>query len=66
MSLAVHEVIRKICQEFKDAASFPTSNNDVRSAMNGFKSIVGLPYCVGAIDGTHIPWLMCPSNQYYD
>lgn len=63
VSLAVQVVGRKTCQQYKDIVSFPISNEDVRSAMKGFKSIADLPSCVGAVDDTHIPWLMCPSDE---
>lgn len=34
--------------------------------MSGYKSIMGLPYCVGAVDGTHIKWPSCPENQFFE
>lgn len=51
VSSAVHEISRKICQQFEDTASFRTSNEDVRPAMNSLKSILDHLYCFGAIDG---------------
>lgn len=44
----------------------PSSIPDVAALMNGFEDISGLPYCVGAIDGSHIPWKKCPSAKYYE
>ena len=34
--------------------------------MRGFQSISGLPYSVGGVDGSHIPWSGCPKEQYYE
>eukprot|EP00171_Calliarthron_tuberculosum_P002949 IDg2949t1 len=44
----------------------PVSMSEIASVMNGFEAIAGLPYCVGAIDGTHIPWKKCPKSQHYE
>lgn len=45
---------------------FPTEVGDVQNAMEAFKLISGLPYCVGAIDGIHIRWLMCLKSQFHE
>lgn len=63
---SVHEVSRLICATYKSKVSFPNSEEEITKAMSGFKNISGLPYCVGAMDGTHIPWKLCPSEQFYE
>lgn len=25
-----------------------------------------MPYCVGEVDGTHVKWLTCPNEQFYE
>lgn len=63
---AVRDVSRAICSEFASNLSLPTSTSEIASIMKGFQQIAGLPYCVGAIDGSHIPWKRCPSSQFYE
>lgn len=64
--VAVKEVSRLICDHFTDAIKFPTTGVDVATVMDGFKDIAGLPYCAGAIDGSHIEWHRCPTEQYFE
>lgn len=66
INLAVHEELQKLCQVCRASVAFPKSSKDVNAAIEGFKKISGPPNCVGAIDFTHIPWLMSPSDQYFD
>ena len=61
----MHEVGKEICDGYRDYISFLTELGDVHGAMEGFKEIAGLPYCVGAIDGTHIRRPMCPEAQFF-
>lgn len=64
--VCVLEVSRVICSSYSDSVQLPTTTSQIASLMEGFKCIAGLPYCVGAIDGTHIPWKNCPVEQYYE
>lgn len=64
VSSAVYEVCRKLVRSFSDQVSFPTVQEDTTQVMNGFKQIAGQPYCVGEIDGTPIPLVMCPTEQF--
>lgn len=66
VSAAVREVSRKICEAYSDELRFPTTEADVAQIMSGFEKIRGLPYCVGAVDGTHVKWLACPMDQFYE
>ena len=52
---ALNEVATEVIRAFGDELSFPVSEEDVAHSMNGFENICGLPYCMGAVDGTHIP-----------
>lgn len=63
--VAVKEVSRLLCAHFKDVIKFPMDENDVPRSLMGFKKIAGLPYCVGAIDGSNIPWHRCPTEQHF-
>lgn len=45
---------------------FPTSEEEVTQVMSGFKKLAVIPYCVGAIDVTHILWNFCPSDHFYE
>jgi len=60
------EVSRVICTSYSNNIRLPTTAGSLAHVMEGFKKIAGLPYCVGAIDGTHIPWLRCPKEQYFE
>ena len=62
----VRVVPRAICQMFRSVLQLPNTEGELSTIMNGFQKIAGLPYCVGAVDGTHIPWRGCPSSQYYE
>ena len=61
----MHEVAKEMCDGYRDSISFPTELGEVHAVMEGFKEIAGLPYCVGAIDRTHIRWPMCPEAQFF-
>jgi len=63
---AVKELSRHICFVSREEITFPTAAEHVSRVMQGFENIRGLPYCVGAIDGTHIKWLACPEDQFYE
>ena len=34
---------------------FPTTDDEIRNAVDGFKNKLGMIQCVGSIDGSHIP-----------
>lgn len=63
---AVKELSIEIINNFKDNIRFPVTEDEVARAASGFQGISGLPYCVGAIDGTHVPWPACPTQQFYE
>ena len=62
----VRDVANALCEAYPNVIRLPRSNTNVVKTMNGFEDMSGLPYCVGAIDGCHIPWVSCPSSQFYD
>ena len=62
----IRETSRFICESFPDVIRLPRMTSEVHKTMKGFQGIAGLPYCVGAIDGTHIPWLRCPEEQFFE
>ena len=62
----VHELSRKISSYYAKCIAMPQAEGDIAKLMKGFEDIRGLPYCIGAIDGTHIRWLACPSQQFYE
>ena len=62
----IPQVARLISGHYRTSIALPTEEGDVAKLMKGFEDIRGLPYCVGAIDGTHIKWLACPEQQYYE
>lgn len=45
---------------------FPVDSGDFFDIINGLKKISGLPYCLVAVDGTHIKWPACPLQQLYE
>ena len=57
VSSIVKGVSREICSQFHDCVHFPKEEGDLASVMKGFEKIAGLPYCCGAVDGSHIKWL---------
>lgn len=60
------EVSRLICKLFRADNFFPTSTHNVLETMDGFEQIAELPYCMGAIDGIHLEWHHCPTDQIYE
>lgn len=61
----VKEVSRAICATYSTEIHLPRAWDELQKVMNGFQSIAGLPYCVGAVDGSHIKWTACPTAQFY-
>jgi len=49
-----------------DKVRLPQTEQEVAFVMKGFENIRGLPYCTGAVDGTHVKWLSCPQEQFYE
>lgn len=66
MTPIIRKVSRAIGEEFSNSIKLPRTKNKLASVMNGFKAISGLPYCVGAIDGSQIRWITCPKDQKLD
>ena len=66
VNVAVKDVSRTVCSFLGDKIAFPSTEDEIASVMRGFSDIRGLPYCVGAVDGTHIKWLACPDQQFYE
>lgn len=64
--VTVEEVFRLLCEQFQEEVRFPVAKDNVAKVIDGFNATAGLPYCVGAIDGTHIKWHWCPQEQYYE
>ena len=62
----VKEVSSMITERMVGAVRLPYEETHVATVMRGFQSISDLPYCVGAIDDTHIPWKICCDSQYYE
>lgn len=63
---SVRSVSRAICAHFGHVLKLPNDVAAIGSIMDGFERIAGLTYCVGAIDGTHVPWKKCPQDQFYE
>lgn len=55
----VCEVPRAISEEFHDIFHLPPTQSELAPIKRGFQQIVGLPNCVGAMDGSYIPWTRC-------
>lgn len=53
---SVRQVWRAICSLYSNNVRLPSSLPEIATLMDGFEGLASLPYCVGAIDGTHIPW----------
>ena len=62
----VKEDSSTICATLNDKIEFPSTQFEVARVMRGFSDIRGLPYCVGPADGTHVKWLACPDEQFYE
>lgn len=63
---SVRSVSHAICSHFGLVLALPSDYSTIRGIMDGFERIEGLPYCVGAIYGTHVPWNKCPKDQFYE
>lgn len=50
----VKEVSRLICKLFRTEIFSPNSTPDILETVDGFEHISELPYCMGAIDGSHV------------
>ena len=66
VNCAVKDVSVAICSKLFGQISFPVAIQEVAHVMRGFQNIRGLPCCLGAVDGSHIRWLSCPEEQYYE
>ena len=66
VSSIVTEVSREICSHFQDSVHFPTGETELVSITKGLEEIAGLSYYCGAVDGSHIRWLACPDEQFYE
>lgn len=54
-----------IDKKFENANSFSQLASNVNTVLDGFKAYLGLSYCIIAKDETHIPWLLCPEQPYF-
>lgn len=57
---SVQKVATAIVGTYIDAVSFSVIPPDIKRAMVRFKKINLVPYCVGAMDVTHLKWLSHP------
>lgn len=64
-SFSVNVISRAIASNYNDKVYLPTKE-EVSRAVQGFQKLNGVPYCVGATDGTHIKWPIGPEDQYYE
>ena len=55
-----------MCENYAPVVRLPETLTEIQSVMSGFKSLAGLPYCCGSIDGSHVRWNACPAEQYLD
>ena len=62
----VRDVPRALCVTHRDELTLPTTVSEISRIMKGFQNISGLPFCVGAVDDSHIPWRACPKHLYYE
>lgn len=49
-------------------ANFKSQNSgeELFEIMSGFQNIAGIPYCVGATDGSLVRWMECPVGHYFE
>ncbi len=66
MTPIIRTVSSALCEYYGHVIALPTTRIELERVMKGFKDIAGLPYCVGAIDGSHLRGNACPSDQYLD
>lgn len=50
----LREVLRGICSYVSDAVQLPRNNMELFLVMDGLERLSGLPYCVCAVNGSHI------------
>ena len=62
----IRNVAVAIIEYFGYEIRLPKTEQEYATVMRGFQNIAGLPHCVGAVDGSHIPWTACPSEQYFE
>lgn len=63
---AITSVARALYASYSHVLQLPQTMEQIKSIMDGFEQIAGIPHCAGAIDGTHIPWKNCSSAQYFE
>lgn len=61
---AVRQVLHLIGYRFKSKIFFFTDLSSASRAMGKFKKIAGMPHCVCAIDGIHMPCFSCLMEQH--
>lgn len=63
---SVRDDPRAIREQFHDVLRLPATESELEPIVRGFQQIAGLPYCVGAIYGSHVLWARCPTSQHYE
>ncbi len=66
MTPIIRTVSSALCEYYGHVIALPTTCIERGRVTEEFKDIVRLPHSVGAIDGSHVRWNACPSDQYLD
>ena len=57
---------RALSSKYGNHISLPRGEDSLAKVTRGLKKIRELPYCVGALDGTHMQWVSCLQEHYYE
>lgn len=63
---SVRELSRSTCNQFHLELALPTLEAYIAKIMKELQCITGFQYCIGGLNGSHVPRPRCPTSKYYE